>query len=182
MFKRITALVFIFICTAIAWAILGSTILARTYSPMSGELKSRVAASWGTAQEQTPPTASYQHEETRLVTDKKVTKEVKTTTTIPLNLESSKIDVSLDLAHRQKGLLWYSTYAVAFQGDYGFTNTSGNAQDVTFYLRFPSQQAVYDDLVMSVDDQPILVKNAGPGVQGTAHLATGKTSILHVGY
>jgi len=182
MFKRITALVFIFVCTAIAWAILGSTILARTYSPISGELKSRVAASWGTAQEQTPPTASYQHEEIRIVTDKKETKEIKTTSTVPLSLESSKIDVALDLAHRQKGLLWYSTYAVAFQGDYGFINTSAKDQDVTFYLSFPSQQAVYDDLVMSVDNQLIPVKNAGPGVQGMAHVAAGKTSIFHVGY
>ena len=182
MIKRIAALVFIFVCTSIAWAILGSTILARTYSPLSGELKSRVAASWGTAQEQSPPTASYQHVETRLVTDKKAVKEIKTTSTVPLSLESSKIDVGLDLAHRQKGLLWYSTYAVGFQGDYSFTNTSGSPQDVTFYLSFPSQQAVYDDLAMSVDNQPIPVKNAGPGVQGTAQVAPGKTSVLHVGY
>jgi len=182
MIKRIAALVFIFVYTSIAWAILGSTILARTYSPLSGELKSRVAASWGTAQEQSPPTASYQHVETRLVTDKKAVKEIKTTSTVPLSLESSKIDVGLDLAHRQKGLLWYSTYAVGFQGDYSFTNTSGSPQDVTFYLSFPSQQAVYDDLAMSVDNQPIPVKNAGPGVQGTAQVAPGKTSVLHVGY
>lgn len=182
MIKRIAALVFIFVCSSIAWAILGSTILARTYSPLSGELKSRVAASWGTAQEQSPPTASYQHVETRLVTDKKAVKEIKTTSTVPLSLESSKIDVALDLAHRQKGLLWYSTYAVGFQGDYSFTNTSGSPQDVTFYLSFPSQQAVYDDLAMSVDGQPIPVKNAGPGVQGTAQVSPGKTSVLHVGY
>jgi inner membrane protein involved in colicin E2 resistance len=182
MIKRIAALVSIFVCTSIAWAILGSTIFARTYSPLSGELKSRVAASWGTAQEQPPPSASYQQEVIHLVSDKKVVKEIKTTSTVPLGLESSKIDVALDLAHRQKGLLWYSTYAVAFQGDYGFTNTSGSNQAVTFSLSFPSQQAVYDDLVMSVDNQPIPVKNAGPGVEGTARVASGKTCILHVGY
>jgi inner membrane protein involved in colicin E2 resistance len=182
MIKRIGALVFIFVCTSIAWAILGSTILSRTYSPLSGELKSRVAASWGTAQEQPPPAASYQHLVSSFVTEKKVVKEIKTTSNVPLSLESSKIDVALDLAHRQKGLLWYSTYAVAFQGDYSFTNTSGSAQDVTFYLSFPSQQAIYDDLAMTVDTQPIPVKNAGPGVQGTAQVAPGKTSVLHVGY
>ena len=182
MIKRIAALVSIFVCTSIAWAILGSTIFARTYSPLSGELKSRVAASWGTAQEQPPPSASYQQEVIHLVSDKKVVKEIKTTSTVPLGLESSKIDVALDLAHRQKGLLWYSTYAVAFQGDYGFTNTSGSNQAVTFSLNFPSQQAVYDDLVMSVDNQSIPVKNAGPVVEGTARVASGKTCILHVGY
>ena len=182
MIKRIAALVPIFVCTSIAWAILGSTILARTYSPLSGELKSRVAASWGTAQEQTPPTASYQHEAIQLESDKEKVKEIKTKSTIPLSLDASRVDVALDLAHRQKGLLWYSTYAVAFLGDYSFTNTSGSAQDVTFYLSFPSQQAVYDDLSMSVDNQPIAVKNAGPGIQGTAQVAPGKTCVLHVGY
>jgi len=182
MIKRIAALVSIFVCTSIAWAILGSTILARTYSPLSGELKSRVAASWGTAQEQTPPTASYQHEAIQLESDKEKVKEIKTKSTIPLSLDASRVDVALDLAHRQKGLLWYSTYAVAFLGDYSFTNTSGSAQDVTFYLSFPSQQAVYDDLSMSVDNQPIAVKNAGPGIQGTAQVAPGKTCVLHVGY
>ena len=182
MIKRIAALVSIFFCTSIAWAILGSTILARTYSPLSDEMKSRVAASWGTAQEQTPPTASYQHESIQLESDKGKVKEIKTTSTIPLSLDASKVDVALDLAHRQKGLLWYSTYAVAFLGDYSFTNTSGSAQNVTFYLSFPSQQAVYDDLAMSVDNQPIVVKNAGPGIQGTAQVAPGKTCVLRVGY
>ena len=71
MVKRIGALVFIFVCTSIAWAILGSTILERTYSPLSGELKSRVAASWGTAQKQTPPKASYAHEVTQVTEEKK---------------------------------------------------------------------------------------------------------------
>jgi len=71
---------------------------------------------------------------------------------------------------------------VAFQGDYRFTNTSGSGQDVTFFLSFPSQQAVYDDLVITVDNQPIPVKNAGPGIGGDAQVAAGKTCVLHIGY
>src|SRR5580658_4552015 len=59
MVKRIAAIGFILVCTAIAWAILGSTIFYRTYSTDS-QLKGRVSSSWGTAQEQTPPTAGYQ--------------------------------------------------------------------------------------------------------------------------
>jgi hypothetical protein len=182
MVKRIAALVFIFICTSIAWAILGSTILARTYSPLSGELKSRVAASWGTAQEQTPPKANYEHEFIEIVESEKGPKTIKKTELIPLALNASKIDVVLDLAHRQKGLLWYSTYAVVFRGDYSFTNPSAQDQDVTFNLSFPSQQAVYDDLAMSVDEQPLVVKNAGSGAMGTIRVAAGKTAVLHAGY
>ena len=84
MIKRIAALSFIFVCTSVAWMILGATITSRTDSPQSSELKSRVAASWGTAQKQSPPTASYQG--------------------ASLPLEASKIDVTLSLSHRQKGL------------------------------------------------------------------------------
>jgi hypothetical protein len=182
MVKRIAALVFIFVCTSIAWAILGSTILARTYSPLSDELKSRVAANWGTAQQQTPPTASYQHEVTHVTESEKGPKTFKAIETVPLTLDASKIDVVLDLAHRQKGLLWYSTYAVVFGGDYTFANASAQDQDVTFYLGFPSQQAVYDDLAMSVDNHPLSVKNAGAGAVGTIRVAAGKTVILHAGY
>ena len=182
MVKRIAALVFIFVCTSIAWAILGSTILGRTYSPLSGELKSRVAASWGTAQQQTPPKANYEHEFIQIVEGEKGTKKIKKPELIPLALNGSQIDVVLDLAHRQKGLLWYSTYAVVFRGDYSFTNPSAQDQDVTFNLSFPSQQAVYDDLAMSVDEQPLVVKNAGSGAIGTIRVAAGKAAVLHVGY
>ena len=182
MVKRIAALVFIFLCTSLGWAILGTTILSRTYSPESGELKSRVAASWGTAQEQSPPIASYQYEAVHFVGEGKDKKEEKSTVKANLPLDASKIDVNLNLAHRQKGLLWYSTYSVDLQGAYSFTNSSGSDRDVGFYLGFPAQQAVYDDLAMSVDNVPLAVASAGTGVSGTARVPAGKTVVLRVGY
>jgi inner membrane protein involved in colicin E2 resistance len=182
MIKRIGALAFIFVCTSIAWIILGSTIFSRTESPLSGELKSRVAGNWGTEQQQSPPKATYQHEFTRTEEDGKETKQTKASETISLPLEATKADVTLGLDYRQKGLLWYSTYTVAFRGDYSFTNSSGQDQDVTFQLCFPSQQAIYDDLVMSVDNQALTVKNTNASVLGTARVAAGKTAVLHAGY
>ena len=76
------------------------------------------------------------------------------------------INVDLNLEHRQKGLLWYSTYKVAFDGAYSFCNASDKDQNVTFVLNFPTTQAVYDDLVFTVDgarsfDQPC--KNSASG-------------------
>jgi inner membrane protein involved in colicin E2 resistance len=182
MMRRVAALAFIFGCTSIAWIILGSTIFSRTYSSLSDELKSRVAATWGTAQQQSPPTASFPHEVIRTVEGDKGTKQVKTTECVPLPLEASKIDVTLHLAHRQKGLLWYSTYAVVFGGDYSFTNSSGQDQDVTFQLKFPSQQAVYDDLSMSADNLPLSVKYASTNAVASTRVPAGKTVVLHVGY
>jgi len=37
-----------------------------------------------------------------------------------LPLESSHLNVDLNLEHRQKGLLWYSTYKVGFDGTIHF--------------------------------------------------------------
>jgi inner membrane protein involved in colicin E2 resistance len=182
MFKRIAALGFIFVCTSISWVILGSTIMFRTYSPLSDELKSRVAASWGRAQRQIPPTAAYQRVVLRTEGEGKESKQTKTTETIGLGLEGSKIDVTLDLAHRQKGLLWYSTYSVLFGGDYTFRNPSTEDQEVTFRLAFPSQQAIYDDLAMSVDGQTLATRNAENAVVGTARVSAGKTAVLHAAY
>ena len=65
-------------------------------------------------------------------------KNVTETVVTELPLESSKINVDLDLQHRQKGLLWYSTYKVAFSGVYGFRNTSDKEQTVDFTLPFPT--------------------------------------------
>jgi inner membrane protein involved in colicin E2 resistance len=183
MIRRILPLAVIFACTSLAWIILGTTILARTYSPVSENLKSRVAASWGTEQKQAPPAASYHREVARVVDDGKGgTKTITAYDAVPLALDASNIDVTLDLSHRQKGLLWYSTYAVAFAGDYSFTNSSGADQNVTFKLNFPASEAVYDDLVMSVDGQPLAMITTKDGAYGTLPVAAGKPVKLHTAY
>jgi inner membrane protein involved in colicin E2 resistance len=182
MTKRIGALVFIYVCTSIAWLVLGTTIVSRSYSPLSDELKSRVASNWGTAQEQAPPKATYRRELISFEGSGKDAKQRSTSQVVPLPLEATKVDVTLDLEHRQKGLLWYSTYTLAFAGDYKFTNSSGQDQDVTFQLYFPSKQAVYDDLLMSVDDQPLTVRNANDSAFGSIRVPAGKTVVLHASY
>ncbi|HEX5964989.1 MAG TPA: hypothetical protein VFY51_03630, partial [Pyrinomonadaceae bacterium] len=85
MAKRIIAIIFIFLLTAAAWAILGGTILARTYDS-DGLSSSRVESTWGTEHNQATPTASFKTytqiateqiengiKVTRFVTDEKVT-------------------------------------------------------------------------------------------------------------
>ncbi len=60
MVKRIAAIVFVFVMTAVAWAILGSTIFYRTYEADS-TLRGRMQSIWGAPHGQWPPTASYEH-------------------------------------------------------------------------------------------------------------------------
>src|ERR1043165_7865588 len=126
MTRRIVAIVFIFACTSVAWAVLGGTIFSRTYD--SGSVSSnRVASTWGSRQNQAPPSASFRttvqkpqetgengHKFVKMVSEEYVT-------TLPL--ETSNVSVDLNLDHRQKGLLWYSTYTVNFKGVYSFLNS-----------------------------------------------------------
>lgn len=185
MIKRIAALVFIFVCTTIAWLILGGTISSRTYSRDS-KLRGMVGAIWGTEQEQSPPKASYKKTETSpvktLEDGKEVVRTRSTTTTVELPLEGSHINVDLNLHHRQKGLLWYSTYAVDFSGDYKFRNDSVQQQIVTFRFAFPAEKAIYDGLVMQVNGQALPAKTDASGAFVQAPVAAGQTAAFHVAY
>lgn len=185
MIKRIAAITFIFLCTSVAWAILGATIFERTYDSGSSS-DNRVASTWGAPQNQLPPTAAFeevvQRKEEKTENGKKTETIIEERVVKPLPLESSQISVDLNLEHRQKGLLWYSTYKVAFDGAYAFHNTSDKEQNVTFALAFPTAQAIYDDLVFTVDDVPLTLANGKNSASGTAKIPAGKTAILKVGY
>ena len=185
MVKNIVAIVLIFLCAAGAWAILGATIFARTYSS-DAVAEDRVMSLWGTPQYQSPPTAFYKKTEAKTVEsieyDKVVQRKEPKEETIALPLESSHIDVRIDLEHRQKGLLWYSTYKVTLTGLYTFRNTSDKEELVTFNLQFPAAQAVYDDLVFTVDDAQVALSNEKNSAVGSTRVAAGKTAMLKVAY
>lgn len=185
MTRHIVAIAFIFVCTSIAWAILGATIFSRTYSSdlISAD---QVASTWGAPQQQIPPSASFsrivRRREETTENGKKIVKTIDDVVTTSLALESSKIDVLLDLEHRQKGLLWYSTYRVSFTGTYGFRNPSDQEENVHFDLNFPASQAIYDDLRFEVNGAPVPINNKENVASGTAKVPAGQTALLTVGY
>ncbi len=185
MTKRIIAIVFIFLCTSVAWAILGGTVFSRTYYSDS-VAENRVASTWGTAQNQSPPTASFTRKvpkkQESTENGKKIVKTVEEIVTTPVPLESSNIDVALDLEHRQKGLLWYSTYKVDFSGVYGFRNPSDKEETIDFVLKFPTTQAMYDDLKFTVDGSPVPITNQDNASMGSVKIGAGKSAELSVGY
>ena len=127
MSRQIAVIVVIFVCTTVAWSILGTTVFNRTYSS-DESLKNRVASIWGAPHVQKPPTATSTKEVVRKVevseNGKNVIRTEKGYVVKPLALDGSKLTVGLDLEHRQKGLLWYSTYKVAFAGYYMLKNAT----------------------------------------------------------
>jgi inner membrane protein involved in colicin E2 resistance len=183
--RQILALAFIFVCTSIAWVILGTTISSRTYGS-NEQLQGRVASTWGTAQQQSPPTATYTLTDvvnsTTAENGKVVVHSQYVQRQVPLPVEASRIHVNFHLTPRQKGLLWYSTYAVDFAGDYTFQNDTAKAQAVDFRLKFPAQKAIYDGLQMKVNEQAVALTTDDQGTAGQATLGPGDTAHLHVEY
>lgn len=184
MTRTVFALIGIFLCTSLGWAILGSTIMERTYSA-NQNLGPRVASMWGSPQQQVPPVGTsdqiVQKQVREVVNGQNVSSVVEETITRPLVLERSRIRAGLDLEQRKKGLLWFPTYRVAFNGDYVFRNDTGS-EDVTLKLTFPAADAIYDDLTFVVDGRPLATNAVNGAVVASTRVPIGGTVRLQTGY
>jgi inner membrane protein involved in colicin E2 resistance len=183
--RQILALAFIFVCTTIAWMILGATISSRTYGA-NQQLQGHVASTWGMPQQQTPPRAHFTVKEKRSSTTvehgRVMIHEDDVERQVPLALQASRIHVNIHLDPRQKGLLWYSTYAVDFSGDYVFHNDTSESRDVTFRLKFPAEKAIYDSLEMKINDQLVPTSTGADGVVGLYSVPAQSDVKLHLAY
>jgi len=185
MVKRIVAIGVIFLCTAVAWAILGSTVFYRTYSSDS-DLRGRVASTWGAPQEQSPPTAAYHTGSFKDVTTvedgQKVVRTVDDRKLYWLGLQKSRVNAALHVDYRRKGLLRYSTYQVLFAGAYEFVNPDDEPHEVTFAINLPAEQAIYDDFVFTLNGAPLQISSATREMSATAVVKPHETAELNVGY
>jgi inner membrane protein involved in colicin E2 resistance len=185
MFKRIAAIAFIFGCTAVAWAILGSTIFYRTYNAESG-LSGRVASTWGAPLTQAPPAIARAWKEEKTVEveekGKKTTRTESYVRSEPVKIDASCVAAILHIDYRQKGLLWFSTYSVDFDGAYTFQNPMAREEEFVIQLPFPAQQAVYDNVQLLLDDKPLSVTFSGSQAVARTKMAAGGKSVLHAAY
>src|SRR5947208_16546203 len=185
MFKRIAAIAFIFGCTAVGWAMLGSTIFYRTYNAESG-LSGRVASTWGAPQAQVPPAIAREWKEEKTVEmeekGKKTTRKESYLRSEPVKIDGSQVGATLHSDDREKGLLWFSTYTVDFNGAYTFQNPTPREEEFVLQLPFPAQQAVYDNVQLALDDKPLAVTFSGSQALARTRLAAGAKSVLHAAY
>jgi inner membrane protein involved in colicin E2 resistance len=185
MIKRILAIAVIFLGTSAAWGILGSTIFARTDSATSA-LYGRVSSTWGEPQEQAQPEIRYLQEQTQTVTSeengKKTTRQERTVCPQPVPLDSSKIRADFRVDYRKKGLLWFSTYQVAFEGEHSFHNPTASEQMFVFRLPLPAHEAVYDGLALSLDGKQLPLTFGGSGVSAKVAVPAGAGGVLKTTY
>jgi hypothetical protein len=159
--RRVLAIAAIYILATVAWATLGTSILART-GEFDSRLGDQVAQLWGGRHRQVAPAAWV--ERTREVTErepigvsagKPIYKEVRKTVIDddPVRLTQSRVKADLELTHRQKGLLWYDTYDVTFSGRFLARNPDTVPRTIGVELRFPSAQAIYDGFLFRVNGE-----------------------------
>ena len=186
MLARMAAIVFIFLCISAAWAYLGSTVTTRTVT-QDESLKTAVGQLWGTQQRQLAPQIYYQTIQQTKVESAKgaevVTETRNEMVNHPLLLDGSDVKVIFGLDYRQKGLLWYSTYRVEFDGKYLVTNQTDSEHEIFFDFSPPTQGAVYDNFrfIVGGKEIPNLPFNAG-ALSHKIKLAPGQSEMVEVGY
>jgi inner membrane protein involved in colicin E2 resistance len=189
MVKRIGAIFLIFLCTAATWITLSETVTRRT-NEYDQKMRGAVGQLWGTKQKQEAPSTvarSAGYEKDKWGHQKKDAKVVCVAQSpgapVAIPLQASNLNVHLNLEHRQKGLLWYSTYRVKFGARYQVTNPTNEPQCITFEFRFPSEKAIYDNVKFVVGGQEVQDLPINQGKLTTAlPLAPGQSEFVEVGY
>jgi hypothetical protein len=174
--RRLFAIAGIFLGTSAAWAILGTSLVART-GEFDSRLEQEVHALWGAPQRQLAASATLLRAavDTEVVESKGGDGTVTRTETrkdvmrpVTLAPESTRATADVQLEHRQKGLLWYATYEVRFRATYRFRNPDGEPRPLTLRLPLPEGQVLFDDVTVAVNGQPV----AGGGHQGSELVAS----------
>jgi hypothetical protein len=159
--RRLFAIGLIFAAATAAWFTLGTSLVYRT-GQFDGPLRQEVSLLWGGPHVQRAPEAwiarpseTVETVVERDASGRDVSRQVRRATTdwVAAPLVRTDAHVALDLEQRQKGLLWYDTYAVQFRSTYVFTNPDAEDRSVRLKFTFPAARAIYDDFVLTVDGQ-----------------------------
>jgi hypothetical protein len=190
--RRLLAIGFVWICTAAAWGILGATLLVRS-TDLLDDLGGEVHQLWGPPQQQLPPSALGRetHRERRSeqrfddVAKRyfKVERDEWVTTERALPLDASRLEATIALEHRRKGLLWFPTYGVSFAGRYTFRNDTAEARKVDFTFPLLTSSAVYDGFtVTDAAGAPVEVTFEEGKARWSRKVAAGAAEAFDVSY
>lgn len=189
--RRLIAIVVIFLGASLAWVVLGASLFIRA-GESDQQLEREVQALWGRPHRQVAPVVQLLRPENEVEVvettsaaaapvREEVTRAVERE--VPVAVERTRARVEIDLEQRQRGLLWYPTYTVAFDADYEFHNPDPDARTVRIRFPLPAEDALLDDFVFTLDGQPLTpdANESGAIVSETA-VAPGAALTLHVGY
>jgi inner membrane protein CreD len=149
---RIVGISAVFGVTSIGWLILGGVTTDRTHAQL-GKLGGEVNELWGRPHVQAAPALAFTWRTERLEEkkerddkgrEKTIQQVVWDPHTSDVNPASTRVDVSLALDQRLKGLMWYSLYGVAFEGVWTYVHKEPQRGTLFITFQFPDPQGVYD--------------------------------------
>ncbi|OYW74091.1 MAG: hypothetical protein B7Z37_19160 [Verrucomicrobia bacterium 12-59-8] len=160
----------IFVCTTIAWWLLGGVITQRT-AQVGYQTGDDVSGRWGPRLLQMHPAARY--------TSSSGSKVV---------LQPAKSDVNVQLSYQpvKMGLLWHRTYGVKFAGDYTFTNTTAITQTLSIGFDLPAGNTLLDKIQFSLGAGAAARRSVAAPEEGvitdSVQLAPGESIPISVSY
>lgn len=134
---HLISIAFIFVCTTIAWWLLGGVITQRT-NQVSYQTGDSVSGRWGPSLLQSHPAARYT-----------------SSNGIKATLQPSTSDVKVSLAYQpvKMGLLWHRTYGVTFEGRYTFTNSTAITKTLDIDIQLPATTLDKINFTLGADDK-----------------------------
>jgi hypothetical protein len=178
MLRKLVAIAIIWAGASIAWAVLAQTLVQRT-AESDNDQRAALERLGGSPQTQEVPTFFY---DVPIAPPRgpriHLPPSVRTTGAAPA---SSQIRVDLDLDQREKGLLWYSTYAVAFESAYTVRN-SGPAATLRVSMPLAAQGATFDGVRVEIGGTQLPAVTQGGVVSASMPVASHATTIVRFAY
>jgi hypothetical protein len=95
--------------------------------------------------------------------------------------KSSDIRVDLALDEREKGLLWYSTYAIAFASTYAVGNP-GPAATLRVAMSLPAQEATFDGVRVQIGQRDVTASTDNGVLHASFPVAAHATTPVRISY
>jgi hypothetical protein len=167
--KRLIAIGGIIVCTAVGWFILGSSVLVRSGVSLN-RCAPEVTGGWGPVMTQPHPVIYYNSPGS--ANGRHL-----------IQPSQSAVAVSLRYEPKRKGLLWYRTFLVDFQGDYSLQNPTQITQTIYVRFEFPAAAASYSDFSFVINGTPSTENNkTAEGITEAVTLAPGQSARFTVAY
>lgn len=163
---HLIAILFITVCTTVAWFILGGALTVRT-NQSGATTAQAVLGGWGPPIEQNHPKSWYQAPGS--VDGRKT-----------IRPSASDVSVALSYEPRHKGLLWYRAYASVFRGEYVFENPAPIPQTIYVQFSLPSPEAGYSEFSFTLNGKPTTANVTGhePITEAVALEPGGKATLV----
>jgi hypothetical protein len=155
----------VWLMSVAGWLALGGVTQSRG-SAQKHTLRAKVNELWGPEQVQQAPLVSFRREVPRSDPPSATAKGNATpapppkpippsyeseSDSVKATLASTRVDARLHSDPRRKGLVWYALYDLGFAASYSYVHEDELPALLRIELALPSQGAVYDDLVFTVN-------------------------------